>query len=78
MAPDSTSHVVAQIDEWYERAPEGLTIEESIDWVQYNSEIPCPRCGELLWVMRGLNAGDRGTYHLALCQNPACSFQAAD
>ena len=66
------------IDAWYARAPVGLSVEETIAWVQDNSEIPCPRCGEYLWVIRGENAGDRGMYHLALCQNPECDFQAAD
>lgn len=71
------TEVFSQIDEWYARAPRQLPVEDAIDWVQDNSEIACPVCGELLWVVRGPNPGDRGTYHLALCQNPECHFQAA-
>lgn len=78
MTQDTHVDVFAQIDEWYARAPGGLSLADTIDWVQYNSEIPCPRCGEFLYVLRGENAGGRGIYHLALCQNEDCSFQAAD
>lgn len=70
--------ILDEIDAWFDRAPAGLELQETIDWVQYNSEIACPRCGEWLWVMRGQNAGNRGAYRLALCQNPECDFQAAD
>lgn len=73
-----TGSIFAAIDTWYGRAPQSATVEEAISWVQDNSEIPCPRCGELLWVMRGENAGNRGLYHLAICQNGDCDFQAAD
>jgi len=76
MADNAT--IFAQIEEWYARAPSGASVDERIDWVQDNSEIPCPSCGQYLWVLRGENAGDRGMYHLALCQNPECDFQAAD
>jgi len=72
------SQVFAQIDAWYARAPADLSVEQALDWVQDNSEIPCPSCGEWLWVIRGKNAGDRGLYHLAICQNHECDYQAAD
>lgn len=52
--------VFAQIDEWYGRAPQDMSLEQRMAWVQDNSEIPCPKCGEWLWVMRGQNAGNRG------------------
>jgi len=74
----SDQAIFSQIDEWYQRAPAGLSKGETIDWVQYNSEVACPRCGEWLWVIRGENAGGRGIYHLALCESPSCDFQAAD
>lgn len=75
---DSNVAIFHQIEAWYAKAPAGSSAEEAIEWVQDNSEIPCPRCGQYLWVIRGQNAGDRGMYHLALCQNPDCTFQAAD
>jgi predicted RNA-binding Zn-ribbon protein involved in translation (DUF1610 family) len=78
LAAEVTAAIFAEIDEWYARAPAGASVEQTIDWVQENSEIACPRCGEWLWVIRGDNAGDRGQYHLALCQSPECDFQAAD
>lgn len=78
MSVDSSATIFTQIDEWYARAPEGSSLESTIDWVQDNSEIACPRCGDWLWVIRGQSAGNRGIYHLALCQNPECDFQAAD
>jgi hypothetical protein len=31
-----------------------------------------------LWVTRSLRAQNRGFYHLAMCQNPECSFQIDD
>jgi len=76
----SNPHVVvfAQIEEWYARAPTGSSIDEAMAWVQDHSEIPCPACGQYLWVLRGENAGGRGIYHFALCQSPDCDFQAAD
>jgi predicted RNA-binding Zn-ribbon protein involved in translation (DUF1610 family) len=70
--------IFVQIDEWFAKAPADASTEQAIEWVQDNSEIACPECGEWLWVMRGESAGDRGVYHLALCQNPECDFQAAD
>lgn len=70
--------VFVAIDKWFSQAPAKLAKQDVIDWVQDNSEVACPRCGQWLWVMRGENAGGRGLYHLALCQNPDCDYQAAD
>ena len=75
---DSWTTVQEQIDLWYARAPKEASAEEAIDWVQENSEIACPRCGQYLWVIRAKNAGNRGVYHLALCQSPDCDYQGAD
>jgi predicted RNA-binding Zn-ribbon protein involved in translation (DUF1610 family) len=72
-----TDPVFTRIDEWYERAP-ALSAEEVNGWVQDNADIPCPKCGQYLWIIRGENARDRGRYHLAMCENPECDFQAAD
>ena len=40
-----------QIHEWYSRAPQEASIEAGIDWVQDNSEIACPQCGEVAVVV---------------------------
>jgi predicted RNA-binding Zn-ribbon protein involved in translation (DUF1610 family) len=69
---------MAEIDAWYARAPAGLNDEDRLRWVQLNSEIPCPSCGEPLWVLRTSRAQNRGVYHLAMCQNPDCTFQVDD
>ena len=72
------SDVIAQIEEWYRRAPVELCQSEAVQWVQRNAVIPCPECGEVLWVMRTSRAQDRGFYHLAMCQAPDCTFQIDD
>ncbi len=70
-----TDPIIQQIDDWYSKAPAGSSESEVVEWVQYNSEIPCPLCGDWLFVIRTSNAGDRGMSYLALCQNPECNFQ---
>ncbi len=72
------SPVVTAIESWYGRAPADLDDNERVHWVQRQAEIPCPECGELLWVMRTSRAQNRGYYHLAMCQSPDCSFQLDD
>lgn len=68
----------SEIDAWYARAPEDLTENQVVRWVQYNADIPCPDCGEPLWVMRSRRSQDRGFSHLAMCQSQACNFQIDD
>jgi predicted RNA-binding Zn-ribbon protein involved in translation (DUF1610 family) len=68
----------AEIESWYARAPQDLSENERVRWVQYNAEIPCPRCGEPLWVMRSERSQNRGYSHLAMCQNAHCDFQVDD
>jgi predicted RNA-binding Zn-ribbon protein involved in translation (DUF1610 family) len=70
--------IFEQIDAWYGRAPSGMSENERVRWVQYSSEIPCPACGEPLWVLRTRRAQNRGIYHLAMCQRPGCDFQIDD
>jgi predicted RNA-binding Zn-ribbon protein involved in translation (DUF1610 family) len=70
--------IVPQIDGWFARAPEGMSDNDTVTWVQENAEITCPQCGDVLWIMRTRRAQDRGFYHLAMCQNPECSFQIDD
>ena len=72
------SDIVTQIEAWYGRAPDELSESETVQWVQRNAVIPCPECGELLWVMRTSRAQNRGFYHLAMCQATDCSFQIDD
>jgi predicted RNA-binding Zn-ribbon protein involved in translation (DUF1610 family) len=70
--------VFLQIDSWFARAPEGLSENETVGWVQSNADVVCPECGDVLWIMRARRAQDRGYYHLAMCQNPECAFQKDD
>ena len=70
--------VFAQVDALYARAPAGMDENEVVRWVQHTAEIPCPRCGDPLWVLRTRRAGNRGFYHLAMCQREDCSFQIDD
>lgn len=76
MATDVAT-IFRQIDDWYERAPREYSEAQIVEWVQYNSEVACPACGEWLFVVRTRNPGDRGMSYLALCQAPDCNFQAA-
>jgi predicted RNA-binding Zn-ribbon protein involved in translation (DUF1610 family) len=78
VSTSSAAPVFVQIDAWFARAPEGLSENEVVQWVHENAEIACPVCGDALWVMRTKRAEERGVYHLAMCQNPACTFQADD
>jgi predicted RNA-binding Zn-ribbon protein involved in translation (DUF1610 family) len=75
---EPVSTVVADIESWYSRAPHDLSESETAHWVQRHAEIPCPNCGELLWVMRTQRAQNRGYYHLAMCQSQECTFQLDD
>lgn len=70
--------VFVQIDSWYAQAPDEMNENEVIRWVQHHSEIPCPSCGDPLWVLRTPRAQNRGFYHLAMCQRPDCTFQMDD
>ena len=75
----SPSHpIFLEIDTWYQRVPEDVSPSDAPRWVQRSCEMPCPECGELLWVMRTERAENRGFYHLAMCQNPDCTFQIDD
>jgi predicted RNA-binding Zn-ribbon protein involved in translation (DUF1610 family) len=75
---EQVSPMVTDIESWYSRAPDDLTENETVLWVQRHVEIPCPNCGEFLWVMRTRRAQNRGYYHLAMCQSPTCAFQLDD
>ena len=70
--------VFVEIDRWYDSAPDGISENELVRWVQHNADIPCPDCGEPLWVLRTRRAQNRGVYHLAMCRSEACSFQIDD
>lgn len=70
--------VFAEIDAWYARAPASLGENEVVRWVQHSADIPCPACGEPLWVLRTRRAQDRGYYHLAMCRDEDCTFQVDD
>lgn len=78
MTEVSPQDVFVQIDDWYARAPANVADDELVRWVQHNAEIPCPRCGDLLWVLRTRRARDPSFYHLAMCQNEDCTFQIDD
>ena len=73
-----THPVFEQIDAWYAQAPAAMPENDIVRWVQHNAEIPCPRCGDLLWVLRTRRARNPGFYHLAMCQSEGCSFQIDD
>lgn len=70
--------VFAKIDRWYAQAPVGMSENDVVRWVQYNADIPCPECGDALWVLRTRRAQNRGHYHLAMCRNEDCTFQIDD
>jgi hypothetical protein len=74
----SSDVIFSAIDGWFARVPDGLDAGEALRWVQGNADITCPECGDILWVTRSLRAQNRGFYHLAMCQNPECSFQIDD
>lgn len=74
----SASAIFSEIDTWFDRLPSGMEESEAVRWVQQNSDLLCPECGEVLWVMRTERAQNRGFYHLAVCQNEDCSFQVDD
>jgi predicted RNA-binding Zn-ribbon protein involved in translation (DUF1610 family) len=74
----STSYIFERIDALYATAPRDLGEADRVRWVQREADIPCPECGEPLWVTRAARSRNRGFGHLVLCQNPACSFQADD
>lgn len=78
MQPARPHPVFAEIDAWYASAPAGMSENEVVRWVQHNAEIPCPSCGEPLWVLRTSRAQNRGFYHLAMCQREECTFQVDD
>lgn len=70
--------IFAEVDAWYARAPAEMGENDVVRWVQRSAEIPCPECGELLWVLRTRRAHDQGFYHLVMCQNEDCTFQIDD
>lgn len=70
--------IFGEIDAWYARAPADMSENDVARWVQRNAEIPCPRCGEPLWVMRSRRSMNRGFSHLAMCQRDDCTFQIDD
>ncbi|GAC1321345.1 MAG: hypothetical protein NVSMB22_06780 [Chloroflexota bacterium] len=70
--------VFSEIEALYARAPSDLSEDERLRWMQRHCEIACPECGESLFVLRTDRAQNRGIYHLAMCQNPDCSFQIDD
>gem|GEM_PF-3346318 len=70
--------IFSQIDSWFDRVPSGMEEAEAVRWVQLSSDLSCPECGEILWVMRTRRAQDRGFYHLAVCQSESCPFQVDD
>ena len=70
--------ILDEVAAWFARAPAGLSDIDALRWVQRSCEIPCPDCGEPLWVLRTRRAQNRGFYHLVMCQNEDCSFQVDD
>lgn len=70
--------VIVEIEAWYGRAPGDLDDNEKLRWVQRHADIPCPNCTEPLFVLQTPRAQNRGWYHLAMCQDPDCTFQVDD
>jgi predicted RNA-binding Zn-ribbon protein involved in translation (DUF1610 family) len=70
--------LLATVEKWYEQAPAGLSIAAQNEWVQAHAAIPCPDCGQPLFLLRTQRARGRGYYKLVICQNSACTFQVDD